>query len=321
MSPHSDPCPDHSRQKGFALIIVVWIGILLALIAAAFSSSVRSRLRSAAGTAETLQSEALADAGVRIVLLELLNQKSAPTNGSRFSPGGTALFCTPGHDATLILQLEDEEGKVNLNSENEDLLTALFSGLGAKHDSAREYAEKILDFRDNNSDKRPDGAELDDYKKGSPTTLGPKNANFDSVDELDQVLGIPQDIREKAKPFLSVLSSKEGIDPAVASPALKDVLVRGAGGIVATPLGGASSVSGIQISSDLPAAFVASSTHRAYQIRAEAVLPSGARYVSEAVIGLPSSGATSPILQHWRRGSSNLPAAIVVPSAKSLPPC
>jgi type II secretory pathway component PulK len=321
MATTPDEPKDALRQRGFALIAVLWIGILLALIAAAFSSAVRSRIRETAGRADTIRAEAVADAGVRMALMDLLNRGKNSQASPRFSSDGTPVVCSVGEEATLIIQVEDEEGKVNLNTSNEELLVALFAGLGATHDKARGYAERVMDFRDSDQDKRLDGAEREDYAKSPEGVLGPKNTDFSSVDELDQVFGLPADLREKAKPFLTVFSTKDGIDASVAARALRDILVTGSNGIVAASNSAGSGDSAFSISSELPRTFLARSSQRAYGITAEAFLPSGVRYVSEAVAGLPQGDVGIPVFQHWRRGMSRSPAGQQQLVLKNVRPC
>lgn len=309
--------PNWRHQKGFALIVVIWVGVLLALMAAAFSSAVRSRLRSTAGEAETVQSEALADAGVKIALLDLL-QPAAPKT-RRFTADGTPVACGIGTQGAVLIQVEDEAGKVNLNTANEEILIALFTGLGAGRLEARKFTDRILDFRDIDTDKRSDGAEREDYKKaGNP--VGPKNSDFSSVDELDQVLNIPPELRDRAKPFLTTLSSQNGIDPHVAPKGLKPLLARGTSDILSN-IQTDSDGSSIFNSGELPPQFVSASSHNGYTIRAEAFLPAGARYVSEAIVELPNGATGAPVFRQWRRGTSRLPVGQAPPVLQQLPPC
>ncbi|MEQ1651641.1 MAG: hypothetical protein ABL897_04055 [Hyphomicrobium sp.] len=308
------------KDKGFALIAVIWIGVLLALIAAAFSSAVRSRIRSTAGETETVRAEALADAGIRIALLERLNVTFADSGAPRFPADGSTVMCAIGTDATLAVQVEDEDGKVNLNTLNADLLLALFAGLGATRSEARSYTDAIMDFRDEDDERRPDGAESADYARAAGAAPTAKNALFVSVDELDQVLGLPPELRDRAKRFLTVLSTQDGLDPAVAPSGLKTLLIRGSNGIVATDEN-RGDTSAVFIGSDLPPGFVSASRQRAYTIRSEAVLQSGARYVSDAVVAMPDGPAGVPIYQRWRRGVSAMKAGQPIPAPQTLPPC
>lgn len=307
-----------ASDKGFALVVVIWIGVLLALIAAAFTSSVRSRIRATASQSATVRGEAFADAGVRLAMLDLLNVPTASTKPQRFVPGGTPVLCAIGADASLAIAIEDEDGKINLNTQNGDLLMALFAGLGASQSDARRYADRVMDFRDSDDDKRADGAERAEYPAGREA--GPKNANFASADELDQVLGIPAGIRDLAKRYLTTASVQDGFDPTTAPEALKALIVRGAGGIVVSqsdrPLS-----DGITISSDLPLGFAATSRRQAYAIHSEALLASGGRFVSEAIVTLPDGPDGVPLLHRWRRGASILPEGKAIPPPQQLPPC
>ena len=107
---HDAQTNDADRQKGFALIVVIWVAVLLSLIAAAFSSSVRSRLRSVSSHADMIRSEALADAGIRIALMDMLNRGSNGALSRRFPEDGTPVICAIGGDASVVIQVEDEEG-------------------------------------------------------------------------------------------------------------------------------------------------------------------------------------------------------------------
>ncbi len=305
------------HQRGFALIVVIWVGVLLALMAAAFSSAVRSRIRTTTSHAETVRAEALADAGVRIAVLDLLAPGSAKSR--RFPADGTPISCAIGNQAAMLIQAEDETGKVNLNTTSEELLMALFTGLGAERAQALRITDRILDFRDIDNDKRSDGAEREDYKKAG-SNAGPKNSDFTSVDELDQVLGIPPELRDKAKPFLTTLSNQNGVDPLVATKALKALLVRGASGILARVQPESDGTS-IFNNGELPPQFISASPRNGYTLRAEAFLPSGARYVSEAIVDLPNGTAGGPVFRQWRRGTSRLLAGQAPPSPQQLPPC
>lgn len=299
-------------DDGFALIVVIWIGVFLALIAAAFSASVRSRIREAASHAEVARAEAFADAGVRIALLELANSGNEARGGKRFPPDGSTVFCAIPPDATLSIKIVDQDGKININTDNEDLLLALFEGLGASRSAARTYVDRIMDFRDADSERRSDGAEREDYAKVIGGHLPPKDADFLTVDELDQVLGIPPDVRDRAKPFLTAAATQSGVDPSVASSQLRAVLVRGTNGIDVAASDGSSF-----IASDLPQNLTAASSRSSYGIRAEAILPSS-RYVSEVVAHLGVSSSRVEV-RSWHRGITDETG--IPPPFTKLPPC
>lgn len=307
------------RDKGFALIVVLWLGVLLALMAAGFASAVTSRLRATSADADLVRAEAFADAGARIALLDLMNAGSRNGSPPRFARDGTPLVCALEGEAVLVIQAEDEEGKVNLNLADERLLTALFAGLGSTDDEARHYADAIIDFRDADDDKRLNGAERDDYHgKGA----GPKNAAFQSIDELDQVLGLPAGIRQSAKAYLTTLSNETGIDESVASETLKSLLVKGSGGIaVGSSAENQDTSDGEFISSGLPRAYLSTSSRHAFRVRAEAILHNGVRYASDVMLRLPESAVGHASFLRWRRGATTRAPGEAIASPQALKPC
>lgn len=84
-----------------------------------------------------------------------------------------------------------ESGKLNLNTASDDqitqLLTPLLSELGI--DNPREIIDPILDWRDADSDVRPNGAENEYYQRLKPA-YNAKNGRFDTVEELLLVKGV-----------------------------------------------------------------------------------------------------------------------------------
>ena len=79
----------------------------------------------------------------------------------------------------------------------------------------------ILDWRDADDLKRPNGAEEPDYRAAGKT-YKPANAPFDSVGELQRVLGVTPALVARIADSLTVYSRQPGINPATAS---RDVLL------------------------------------------------------------------------------------------------
>ena len=135
------------RDDGFALIVVIWVAVLLSIMAAAFTASVKGRIRTTSAKVQSAKVEAAADAGIQIAMLELLARSRDPAVEARFTQSGVSAVCATDDETIVAISIEDEEGKVNLNTPNEALLLALVSGLGAAPLDARTYVDRILDFR------------------------------------------------------------------------------------------------------------------------------------------------------------------------------
>jgi general secretion pathway protein K len=85
--------------------------------------------------------------------------------------------------------IQGELGKVNLNQAPQALLVSLFGLAGVDPTRAQSLAGAVADFRDEDNLKRLNGAEGTDYRTAG-LAWGPKNAPFETVEELQQVLGM-----------------------------------------------------------------------------------------------------------------------------------
>jgi general secretion pathway protein K len=295
---------------------------LLAVVAASFSQVARTHMKLAAVAGEGAKAEALADAGVNIAILDLIaarDEAAAPAR--RFALDGTPLACGIGGDgAAVTLAVRDEAGKVDLNIATPALLRALVLGLDL---AGREGAvDAILDWRDEDSDRRLNGAERPEYlAAGRPH--GPRNGPFLAVEELASVLGLTRSDADRLRPYVTIHSGLPAIDPDAAPESLLAILARGAteaGPSLADPGLGPSSLSALgERGARLPPAFLAASTRRAFALRAEARTATGAVFVREAIVEFVAPGSPVFALRRWYRGSAASPGA--APPAADLPRC
>ena len=176
-----------SDQRGLVLVIVLWIVTLLAVMAGAFAYSMRIETRLATSAVERARARALAEAGVAYALAWQLNpetQKLWPPNGDPrdWEFGG----------GRVRIQVVDAAGLISLNTADADLLKALLAGVGVDPQDQDRLTGAIIDWRDQDDRPVPFGAEKDEYRAaGLP---GPKNALFESIEELQQVLGMTKPI-------------------------------------------------------------------------------------------------------------------------------
>jgi general secretion pathway protein K len=205
-----------SREEGIALIAVLWTLTLLAIIAGALSLEIRSSTRIARNMAEKAAVRAAADAGIQRAILDLmaLNWKFR-ADGSPY----TWRFAK----CTVHLSVQYEAGKVNLNQASDALLAALFGFVGVDPGKAQALSDAIADFRDTDDLPRAQGAEKAEYRAAG-LAWGPKNAPFDTVEELQQVLGITADVYAKVVPYLTVYSTGGAVNSAVAAAPLAAIL-------------------------------------------------------------------------------------------------
>ncbi|HEX5795074.1 MAG TPA: hypothetical protein VFY19_04475, partial [Geminicoccaceae bacterium] len=194
-------------SRGIALISVLWITGLLAVIAASFASSTRTEARLARNLVANAKAEALADGGVHRAVLGLLD----PDPATVWRADRTVYALALG-EGEVEIEIEDEDGKIDLNGAPPELLAGLLGALGLEAGEAEAIAARIADYRDEDSEAEPLGAEDPDYLDAG-RTAGAADRPFATESELLNVLGVSQVLYEEVRPYVTVYSGAEGVDP------------------------------------------------------------------------------------------------------------
>jgi general secretion pathway protein K len=190
------------RERGIALITVLWGLVILALIAAALLSAVRVTSRLAATTVARAQVTALAEAGLQEAVLGLLDRRP----DHRWRVDGVPR--TVGFAGTqLTITVWDEYGKIDLNNCNRELLQGLLTSAGLDSASVDPLVDKILDWREAGSLKRLNGAKADDYRAAG-YDYRPRQGAFQTVDELRLVMDMAPELFERIRPALTIYAQK-----------------------------------------------------------------------------------------------------------------
>lgn len=204
------------NQRGIALVLVLWVALLMSVIAGSFALSARTESLQSRILLNETQARFFAEAGLNRAVFELRN----PDPETRWiADGRIHEFEMDG--AKIELKITDESGKIDLNQASEELLVGLFASLGVGYDEAIGIVDKILDWKDADEEVRLAGAEDADYfSAGYPH--GAKDAPFDTVPELIQVMDISYDMYRKIEPALTVYSGRKNVNLAFAP---KEVLM------------------------------------------------------------------------------------------------
>ena len=218
------------RQRGIALIVVLWLLVLLTVIAASHARIIRTETRLAANQLEAGIAHSLAEAGAQHAILELLVRDPAqrwPADGSvhrlRFS------------DGTADIAVRDARGLVDINRASAALLDTVLAGAGVEEQARAALVDAILDWRDADQLKHLNGAEDDDYRRAGLAWTA-HDAGFSSIEEFRYVLGMNTALFERLAPYLTVASGQAGVTGGLAPPWLAGLLGDGPAG--ATPGGG-----------------------------------------------------------------------------------
>jgi len=273
---------------------VLWVVFFLTMAVASLVLAIRSNVHQSSSIAAAAEAEGLADAGLHLALMDLVNGQFDPAWRRRFQTDGKWYGCTIDNNPILI-RLGDEAGKVDLNHASERLLTTLLKGLEMPATDASRLAAAIVDYRDADNERSPDGAEAPEYRRANRAS-GPKNAPFDDALELAHVLGIDELFLSRLLRHVTVSSGLAGVDPAAATPDLLALLSIGAAGASAS-----------QASLDqersraIPPELSAVSARNAFSITAQAVGSRGGTFAREAVFRLTRAGPRPFQIVSWRQ--------------------
>ena len=203
------------------LVIVLWMMSLLAVLAASFSNVMRTESTLALAARQEAEAHALTEAGLRYAVSRLQEddpETQLPKNGHivtwRFA------------GSRVKISVVNERGLISLNKASRGLLESLFRWAGMSKDPAAVLAASVIDWRDSNDAREVNGAEDPDYKRAG-LEYGAKDAAFDTVEELRQVIGMKQETYEKVVPLVSAASLSQGVNPSLAPYEVLAVLANG----------------------------------------------------------------------------------------------
>src|SRR5688572_9699238 len=134
--------PVQRKQRGIALVMVLWVLLLLGLVAASFLRETRLSTGIARNASENAKAEALAEAGIHRAMLGL-----ADRGATAWRVDGTLYRFALG-DGAVVVRIQDEGGKVDLNLAPSPLLQGLLQVTGVEPNAARNLVDAIMDFRD-----------------------------------------------------------------------------------------------------------------------------------------------------------------------------
>lgn len=288
------------RQRGLALIIVLWMVTLLSVIASSFAYSMRSDLLLARNLLLSSQAQALADAGVERALYELAKPE---TDLRRWKADGLRREFELG-GAKIAVTVTDESGKIDLNSAQDTLLKAALASCGLNEEQVSTVMDAILDWRDPDSLKRSRGAEEDEYRAAGKK-FRPSNSPFEMPEEIQHVIGVTPELYAKIAGMLTVYSKSPGINPALAPREVLRVIPN----LEAAQLETYLSQRQQNLEGNLPpppfpvaAGYLLQSNSQVMGIRSEALLADGTQFVRETVVKATSGGKKPYLFFRWADG-------------------
>lgn len=291
---------NRQRQRGIALVLVLWVLILLTVTSGSYALMARMDQLEANQLLSGTQARFWAEAGLNLTALALRE----PQDELRMVADGRAY--EQWIDGVLIeVRAIDERGKLDINAADAATLAVLFINNGMEPDQADMLAAAIQDWRDGDDTERVDGAEIDAYASAG-FALGPANRDFMMAEELLQVLGMPYELYRLIEPGITVYSSVPlpmlAYAPAEALLAIPDITPDEALNFVAERQ---SQNPEDMLDTALPngQSVMARGRGLTYSIQVKATMPNGVWEQIEATIRLGGSPNGQPFrVMRWREG-------------------
>lgn len=294
------------RQKGIALILVLWVSVLIAVLLASFSLSARVEALQGRNLLDSTRARYAAEAGMHRAAYEL--RGSNPD--TRWIADGR-IYPLEFEGFEVEVEIYDETGKVDINVADGLLLAAMFKHGGLAEVDADALAAAVMDWRDPDDLISVNGAEEGEYK-AADRSYTPRNAPFETVSEIQQVLGMSFELYRELEPLMTIYSGRAQPNPAFASPEVLQLIPGMNPDLVTMFVEQRQQPSAGAGQPPLPLALpdgtpvVAQGGGLTYTIRSRATLPGGASASLEATVRLGASMvARRPFrIVRWRDGES-----------------
>lgn len=285
-----------NTNAGIALVMVLWILSLLTIIASSFAFSTRTDTQLMSNLVGLARAQAMADAGIHRAIYSLAIPSTDPARWQ--GDGRDHLW--DFQDETVRITIRDESGKIDLNSAHDDLLRGLFRYGGLNEQGIAQLLDAVLDWRDEDSLRRANGAEAAEYSAAG-LLYTPANTRFQTVGELRQVLGMTETLYRRIAGLITVYSGQTGINSAIAPRevllALPGVNPAQVDAYIATR---EAVIPGQPVPAFPFAQAFSTGESNAFSIRAEARLKDGSVFVREAVVRLQQDAKSPVSFLAWR---------------------
>lgn len=309
-----------AEEDGFSLLAVLAVLTLLAVVAIGLQKTIAVDVRFTSNIAQRLRAETVADGLTRLVVHHLVINPPGDGRSGLLRLNGLPLTCRIG-DALASITVINTDGQINLNLAPLGLLTRALGGIGLSDSEALRLAQDIVDFRTLGDQSINGGSKLANYVQAG-LRHGPKGEPFQSVGELEQVIGMTPALLERLRPLVTVHSLTGVVNPGLMS---RPVAVALAGGNAASTGDPAVLAANLDLPSEFTfvprrgrgAIVTASNT---VLVRAAVNLGGTARFTREAVIELTATTPDGPRIRDWSGLDPDL-YGVAPPDTDDVPAC
>jgi general secretion pathway protein K len=209
---------DTERQRGFALLIVLWTLVLISFLVLHLTAAGRTEMRIAGNLAANAAARAAAEGAIYQAIFNLAD----PQPERRWALDGAAHELRVGR-SRIALRLENEAARINPNFASPVLVEALLRVLGSDPERSAALATAIAQWVGQPTASRPPLSASINYPAGTPG-YQPPGSPVESMDELAQVRGMDATLLATLRPHLTLLGPPIP-DPNTADAAVAAALV------------------------------------------------------------------------------------------------
>lgn len=264
------------RQRGLALVMVLWASVLLAVLVAAILKTSRTDLDLSRNLIDSTHAELAADGALWTALHQVLTESeiSWRTDGS--------IYGWRVDGAEIRVRITDEAGRIDINAAPPELLASLFEAAGESPDRAGSLAGAVVSFRD----LQPGGFRL--------------------PEDLALVPDMPAPLVARVSDAITVYSGQTSPDASLAHGlALAAITGQLAADPEPAPDAPPASTGGtpeILVADEerLPA------SSGLLRIQAESLTSGGSHFARDALVELPRRTDQAYVIHEWRRGTRTL---------------
>lgn len=290
----SAPRRNSARSSGIALVVVLWMLALLAVLVLGFVRDTRTELQIARNQDAAARARAIADAGVTLAILGVLD----PAPATRWRADGQ-IHSLRFDGGTIDVGVQDEGGKIDLNGTTPQVLDGLFRVVGLPGDQADQLAQAVITWREAHRTAPAQDATLADSPP--PATL---QKPFLAIDELRLVPGITAALYDRVAPFVTVYGNGAQVNPMTAPTAVLESLP-GADPATIAAFVAARDTQPEAAPGGLPplpgVADAAVAPLEVFAVTSAGTTAGGARFVRQAVAQIVGAGAVTVQFLSWRQ--------------------
>ena len=284
--------PFASRQRGVALLLVLWACTLLVILLGGYAALARTEGLQARYQFAQTQAHYAAEAGVMRAIYGLQD----PVLKQRWVGDGRP-YAFHYDGANVTVSAIGEGGKVDLNAATPEVLQGLFHAAGLEQAQAQIVAGRVVAWRTQPSLEGEADAQRAAYTVAG-RNYGPRNGPFASVEELQMVLGVTPALYRTVAADVTVWSGNPSPDPNIAPPlalaAIPGMDRQQQNVVYATRVKNAND----------PAMVLDNGV--THSVKSEATLADGTRAIVRATIRLQAAqvGAQPYVVLHWQEGNA-----------------